>query len=148
MRKWLPIYLFLLLGIGASAALPYRAAEAVTAETWKFELPGLVGGGMSCAIRGASLELVRQGTALEGSYGDGELTCTDSTGRPKDLGPAEGMLVNGKVEGSRISFDIDSPDAHQTGTITAHSMSGTATWVLDFGSRGVIELTGPWHAMR
>ena len=148
MRKWLPICAFLVLGIGASAALPYRAADTVSPETWKFELPGLVGGGISCAIRGASLELVRQGTALEGSYGDGELTCTDSTGQPKDLGPAEGMLVNGKLEGSRISFDLDSPDAHQTGIMSADSMVGTATWMLDFGDRGILRLTGPWRATR
>jgi hypothetical protein len=51
------------------------------------------------------------------------------------------------MNGTTVSFDLDSPDLHQTGTVSGSSMSGVATWTFDFGSgTNPVTLTGTWEA--
>jgi hypothetical protein len=58
-------------------------------------------------------------------------------------------VVNGTLSGRNLSFDLDTPDFHFTGSVTGTSMAGTAQWTMDFGIPiGVATLNGDWEASK
>ena len=117
--------------------------------TWTASLSNLTGGGATCSsTEPTELTLQQDGNAFTGSYTGGELTCSGSSGTfSTPLG--DGIVINGQVSGNEVSFDLDTPDYHQDGTLNGASMSGTATWRFDFGpGTGVVTLNGTWGAAK
>lgn len=115
--------------------------------TWSASLTNLSGSGVSCSsTTPTQLTLDQTGTTFSGSYNGGELFCSGPGGTgPVPVG--SGSVVNGTVSGSNLSFDLDTPDFHHTGTVSGSSMSGTAQWTMDVGlPLGMVTLTGNWEA--
>ncbi|HKW41075.1 MAG TPA: hypothetical protein VJN39_07495 [Gemmatimonadales bacterium] len=107
--------------------------------TWNATWSNMSGGGHSCSLT-LTLTLTQQGSALTGSYGNAMVGCDG-----QNAGPVSGIVANGTVNGDQVSFDLDSQALHQTGTVSAASMYGNATWTLSDGTT-TIRLTGNWAA--
>jgi hypothetical protein len=117
--------------------------------TWSASLSEMTGSGVSCnSTSPTQLVLNQTGASFSGSYQEGELFCS----APGSTGPVAvglGSVTNGTVTGRNIAFDLDTPDFHHTGTAIGTSMSGTATWTIDFGlPLGMVTLNGSWTASK
>ena len=125
------------------------STPANVAGAWTASLSNLSGGGVSCSSSAPTqLSLDQTGSTFTGSYQGGEMTCI-GPGGTSSFAITPGTVINGTVEGNSITFDLDTPDAHQTGTVSGNSMSGTARWRLDLGAPiGVLTLNGNWGAAR
>jgi hypothetical protein len=75
------------------------------------------------------------------------LSCTDGITTLTDT-LTGAIITNGRITGNAISFDLASSAAHQTGTVSGDTMSGTATWTLDLEASGTIILRGPFAGHR
>jgi hypothetical protein len=99
-------------------------------------------------LSGTTLTLQQAGSTFTGSYTGGTVTCTGPGGTFSDDVGA-GIVANGSIAGSNVSFDFDSSDHRHTGTLSGNSISGTVTIRLDLGSPlGVVTLTGNFAAVR
>jgi len=81
--------------------------------------------------------------SVGGSYDSGTLTCN---GTPF-AGTVSGVVVNGLLNGSDVTFQLDSPNLYQGGTISGGAMSGVASWLVPVNGQAVT-LTGTWTAAR
>jgi hypothetical protein len=144
MRKL--IALLLVLGCGGDSTGP---STANVAGTWTASLSNMSGSGISCSSSSpTTLTLTQQNDNFSGSYSGGELTCAGPGGSASEF-IGSGTVLNGQVNGSGVSMDLDTPDFHLTGTASGNSMSGTARWEIDFGQpTGVVVLNGNWGAAR
>ena len=135
----LAVLLVFTLGCGDKATEPQvlNIAGIYTAN-WT----SMSGSGYSCNASGVKLELNQSGDTFTGTYSAGSFSCNGTY-----VGTLKGTVVNGKLNDSDVHFDLDSPDFHQTGTVSGNSLSGSATWTLDFGS-GPLTLTGSWAASK
>lgn len=119
--------------------------------TWSASLSSMNGGGVSCSSTAPTqLILDQTGASFSGSYSGGELFCS-APGSTGAVPVGSGSVVNGTVSGRNLSFDLDTPDFHQAGSVSVSgtSMSGTAEWTLDFGIPvGVVTLNGNWEAAK
>ena len=143
---------FVLLGITLAACGDDDGTGPSSANvegTWSASLSNLSGGGVSCSSTiPIDVTLTQTGNTFSGSYDGGELTCTGSAGT-FSTPVGSGTVINGQVSGNNISFDLDTPDFHHTGSVSGTSMSGTASWTFDFGDpTGVVTLNGNWGAER
>ncbi|MGE0353182.1 MAG: hypothetical protein AB7Q69_08075 [Gemmatimonadales bacterium] len=145
-RLLLAAGVFVFAGCGGDGAGPNPTVNV--AGTWDLSISSLSGAGISCTLTGMVVVITQAGTTFSGSYNGGTMQCYGpggSTGGP--IG--SGTVVNGKLSGSEVQFDLDTQDIHQTGSIGGNSMSGTTTWRLDLGApTGVIVLSGNWSAAR
>ncbi len=117
------------------------------AGTWTASLSNMSGSGISCSSTSpTTLTISQQTTTFSGSYSGGELTCTGPGGTASEF-IGSGTILNGNISGTGVSMDLDTPDFHLTGNVSGNSMSGTARWVLDFGTE-VVTLNGNWGAAR
>jgi hypothetical protein len=118
--------------------------------SWSTTLSNLSGDGVLCnSTTPTLLTLTQTETALTGSYSGGSLTCS-GPGGTATLPVNTGSVINGQVTGNQVSFDLGTQDFHHEGTVSGTtSMSGDATWTIDFGpSVGSVTLTGTWAATR
>lgn len=117
--------------------------------TWNASVSNLSGSGIACSSVGnTQLTLNQTGDTFSGTYSGGELTCT-GPGGTASAPFGSGTVINGTVSGSDVSFDIDTPDQHFTGTASSTSMSGTTRWNIDLGApTGVVTLNGNWGAAK
>jgi hypothetical protein len=125
------------------------STPADVSGTWSASVSNMSGSGVSCTSDGATLLTLSQtGSTFSGTYSGGELTCSGPGGTTS--GPiGSGLVVNGEVDGNNVSFDLDTPDFHQTGNVDGTSISGNARWRFDFGPpTGVITLNGNWAAAK
>jgi hypothetical protein len=58
------------------------------------------------------------------------------------------IITNGRITRNTVSFDLATSVAHQSGTVSGDTMTGTATWTLDLGTSGTIILRGPFAGHR
>jgi hypothetical protein len=117
--------------------------------SWSASLSDLSGGSVSCnSTAPTALTLDQTGASFSGSYSGGELFCS-GPGGTGSMPVGSGSVIHGTVSGSNLSFDLDSPDFHHTGSLSGTSMSGTAEWTIDFGLPvGVVTLNGNWEAAK
>jgi hypothetical protein len=108
--------------------------------TWSGTI-NLSGSGVGCAIS-LSMQLTQTGGAFNGTYSNGSVNCNGQT-----QSGITGTIINGVINGSSVSFDVDDPAAHQTGTVSGNSMNGTARWTLNTQA-GTVVLTGTWSATK
>jgi len=118
--------------------------------TWNATISNLhatiQGSNFTCSVAGATVTLTQAGTDFSGTY-SGTMTCTYK-GQTTTT-PVAGTVVNGSLIGNAVSFDLDGPEFHFTGTAVENSMSGTCTLTADFGSPiGMVTLNGSWRATR
>jgi hypothetical protein len=132
---------------GGDSTGPNQTANV--AGAWTAALSNMSGGGLSCGSSSSTtITLNQSGTTFSGGYSGGELTCT-GPGGTLSFFVGNGTVLNGQVNGSSVSFDLDTPDYHHTGTVSGTSMSGSASWRIDFGApTGVVTLNGNWGAAR
>jgi hypothetical protein len=123
-------------------------ADANVSGTWN-TVSDLTGGGSSCSSTvPTTLSLTQSGGGFAGLFSGGEVACTGPNGA-FSFAVGSGDIINGELDGSSISFDLDSPDFHHRGTVSGSSMSGTATWNFFFGPEtDPVVLTGTWEAVR
>jgi len=113
---------------------------------WVYSTSNLASGGVTCNSSGTALTISQQGGTFSGSYNGGTISCFSSGGSfSGDVG--SGTVVNGSLNGTGVSFDLDTGDWHNSGNVSGNSMSGTVTVRLVVNSSTVI-LTGSWAAAR
>ncbi len=119
------------------------------AGSWTYNATNLSGSGVSCSVSGTSLALAQSGGTFAGSYSGGTISCSGPGGTESN--PAgSGTVANGSVTyAGAVSFDFDTQDWQNTGTLSGNSMSGTATVRIDLGApTGVITLSGNFSAVQ
>ena len=132
-------------GCGGDAAGPEIPTYPNVAGTWTYNASNLSGAGGSCNVTGLILTISQSGGTFSGSYSGGNTSCVIGA-QNYPAGPSSGTIVSGTVtEGGTISFDFDTADWRNSGTIVGSSASGTATVRLDLGAPvGVLVLSGNW----
>jgi hypothetical protein len=106
------------------------------------------------------MSLSTSGATFSGSYGPISLSCSTATGSFQDT--LQGAVVNGSLGVNAVSFDLDTPAFHQTGTTNGcipgecdvpsvprpNSLNGTARWMIDLEGGQTSTLNGSWSATR
>jgi hypothetical protein len=112
------------------------------AGSWNAIWLRMNGDGMSCTATGGHLELNQTGARFSGSYSVQTLTCNE-----RSRGVSTGLVVNGSIAGNQVTFDLNDPAFHQSGSLTGDDMSGSATWTLNIDGTSHT-VTGTWSAVR
>jgi len=134
---------------GDSGAGPMAPAGPSTPQiggVWTYSASNVAGGGASCTVTNLRLTLVPTGTTFTGTYSGGSMVCSGN-GQTVTLGPFQGTVANGTLNGTGVSFDLDTQDWRSTGSVNGSSMSGQVTVRVDLG-QGAITLKGNWSAAR
>jgi hypothetical protein len=139
---------------------PTGPSQADVGGVWRITFSNMSNSGISCSSNTSDMSLTMSGVTFSGTYGPINLSCTNGTGTfQKTL---QGAIVNGTVANTAVSFDLDSPNFHQTGTASACLpgecavpspnpaiyMSGTAQWTMDLGGGQTAALNGSWSATK
>ena len=114
---------------------------------WIYSASNLsAGGSLTCNVSGVGVSITQSGSTFSGSYNGGTISCTDPSGT---YGGAigSGTVVNGALSGNSVSFDLDTSDWHDTGSVNGSSMSGTVVIHLVVNGSAVI-VSGSWGAAR
>ena len=119
------------------------------AGSWTYNMSNLSGGGLSCSTTGTSLVFNQSASTFTGTYSGGTLSCTGGGGTAS-VPVGTGTVVNGSVTtAGAVSFDFDTQDWRNTGTLSGNSISGTVVVRIDLGApTGVITLSGNFSAAR
>ncbi len=119
------------------------------AGAWGYSATRLSGAnGLSCNITGATLNLIQAGATFSGTYSGGSISCTGDGGF--SYNPQTnlfGSIVSGVVSGTNVSFNFDTSDFSNSGTLSGSSIAGTTVLLLVTGSSRVT-LTGVFGAAR
>lgn len=116
--------------------------------TWRVTYTNLTGSGITCSTTAIDYLISQSGSTFTGaSNSTYTITCTDGVNTLSET--LTGAIVsNGHINGSALEFDLATSAAHQTGTVSGNSMSGSATWTLDLGSSGTVVLRGQFGGVR
>ncbi|MEN8376962.1 MAG: hypothetical protein ABFS34_16160, partial [Gemmatimonadota bacterium] len=116
------------------------------AGAWSYAATNVTAATVTCSFTNVSLSLTQSGTTFSGTYSGGLLSCSApgaSFSEPIGGGP----VASGTINGTSVTFDMDSSDWRNTGTISGNSMSGTVN--VRVVVEGVpIVLTGNFSAAR
>jgi hypothetical protein len=115
--------------------------------SWTYTVTNLVGGGITCNTSGTTLQLNQSGTTFSGSYSGGTITCSAPGVAPETAPIGTGDIIDGAIGVSDVSFDLDTSDWSNTGTLVGNSMSGTAVVFVTDGTTSAT-LTGHFAAVR
>ena len=119
------------------------------AGSWTYNMTNLSGGGLSCSATGTSMIFTQSASTFTGTYNGGTLSCI-SGGVTVSAPVGTGTVVNGSVTtAAAVSFDFDTQDWRNTGTLSGNSISGTVVVRIDLGApTGIITLSGNFSAAR
>ncbi|MFL5476691.1 MAG: hypothetical protein ACJ8A6_13450 [Gemmatimonadales bacterium] len=154
------LLLALLGAIAACGEDPTGAGSTDVSGQWHIVFPNMSGSGVSCSSASGDMSLSTSGATFSGTYGPIILSCTSATGPFQDT--LQGAVVNGTLGVNAVSFDLDTPAFHQTGTTNGcipgecevpsgprpTSFNGTAHWTIDRGGGQAVTLDGNWSAAR
>jgi hypothetical protein len=116
--------------------------------TWSASVSNMTSTGVSCSSTSPTqLTLTQTGATFSGSYDGGAVSCS-TPGGTLSSPVGSGLVANGQVNGNSVSFDLDTPELHHTGTVSGTSMSGTAQWQVDYEGLGTVTLNGNWEATK
>jgi hypothetical protein len=118
----------------------------VVAGTWAYSTTNVQGSGASCSSTGTILTLVQTGVTFSGTYAGGTLSCTTPLGPVTQQIPT-GVVANGTISGSSVSFNFDTSDWSNTGSISNTTMTGTLVVRVTFGGTSAV-LTGSFTATK
>ena len=121
-------------------------SDANIEGSWQITFTNMSGSGVSCNSNAFPLQISQSGSTFTGSYGVGTFTCTGPGGSAS--GNVQGVVANGTVDINAVEFDLDTQDAHQSGSVSGNSMSGTAQWRFDLGGGQIVTLNGNWSAVK
>lgn len=143
MRKLLPlIAVAVLAACGGDSSGPGTSV----AGSWLYSVSNLSSGSLTCSSSGTTLSITQSGSSFSGSYSGGTLTCITPSGS-SSVAIGGGAVVSGSISGNSVSFNLDTSDWHNSGTITGGSMSGTVTVHLTVDGT-TYTLTGNFGAAR
>ena len=118
------------------------------AGTWRITFTNLSGSGVSCGTTAIDYVITQSGNTFTGNSGSTyTFSCTDGVNTVSQS-ITGAVITNGQITGTSISFDLATNAAHQTGTLSGNSISGTSTWTLDLGSSGTVVLSGQFGGLR
>jgi hypothetical protein len=131
---------FLLYGILACGSDHAAGPAANLTGSWS-GTETISGSGLSCSIS-LTMQLTQTGATFNGTYSNGSVNCNgqSQTG-------ITGTIINGTLSGTVVTFDVDDPGAHHTGSVSGNTMNGNAHWTIPSGS-GSVTLAGTWSATR
>ncbi len=111
--------------------------------TWTLTHSGITSGGEACSIAGTTMVLNQSGSVFSGTYSGGIVACGGDV-----IGVlGNGIIVDGRITGSDIEFNLDNNTWHNEGTLTANGMSGTAALVANVGGE-LFQGTGAFEASK
>lgn len=113
---------------------------------WLYSTSNVSGSGLSCSSSGTTLSITQQGSTFSGTYSGGTITC--NIGGVTESAPiGVGSVVSGSLAGTAVTFDLDTSDWRNSGTVSGNSMSGSliVRLVID---NVAYTLTGNWGASR
>lgn len=119
---------------------------AAVAGVWAYSATNVQGSGATCNSTGTVLTLTQSGATFSGSYAGGTLTCTTPLGPVQQQIPT-GVVANGTISGSSVSFNFDTSDWSNTGSISGTTMTGTLVVRVVFGATSAV-LTGGFTATK
>lgn len=113
---------------------------------WAYSATNVQGSGANCNSTGTILTLTQTGATFSGTYAGGTLACTTPIGPVQQQIPT-GVVANGTVSGSAVSFNFDTSDWTNTGTFSGTTMTGTLVVRVTFGGTSAV-LTGAFTATK
>ena len=119
------------------------------AGSWGYSATNLSGSGVSCSVTGTSMVITQSESTFTGTYTGGTFSCSGPGGTLSST-IGSGTVVNGSVtDEGVVSFDLDTQDWRNTGSLSGNSISGTVTVRFDLGTPiGVVTLSGNFSAAR
>jgi len=145
MKRTLGVFsaaLFLSLGCSDSTGPKLAAVAGV----WAYSTTNVQGSGANCSSTGTILTLTQSGATFSGTYAGGTLTCTTPLGPVVQQIPT-GVVANGTVSESAVSFNFDTSDWTNTGSISGNTMTGTLVVHVTFSGVSAV-LTGSFTATK
>jgi hypothetical protein len=116
------------------------------AGSWIYAATNVTAGSVTCSFTNVNMTLTQSGTSFSGTYSGGLLSCTGPGGTiSEQIGG--GPISAGTISGTTVTFDIDSSDWRNTGTIAGSSMTGTVV-VRIVVEGSTVTLTGNFSASR
>jgi hypothetical protein len=121
--------------------------------TWKYEAQNLAEGGtVTCAVTNMTLTLTQTGSTFAGTYSGANADCMFASTHLAFALSSSGTIVDGRIDGDQVSFDMGDHLWSQTGAISGNSMNGNATITLNSGidtlGSSVITVSGQWAAVK
>lgn len=139
--------LLMLIAISTLAACGDSTSPGVdVAGSWLYSVSNLTSGSVTCASSGTTLSITQSGTTFSGSYSGGTITCLTPSGSSSGL-IGTGAVVSGSISGNVVTFDLDTGDWHNSGSISGGSMSGTVSVRLTISGTTYV-LSGSFGAAR
>lgn len=115
--------------------------------SWTLSMSDLAGPhDINCSAAGTTLHFASAGANFTGTYSGGEYTCTDSTGQTLTAPVGSGQVLNGRVAGKLVVFDLGSAGNGFTGQVSGGTMSGTVS--IAVGVADGIVVSGNWQTVR
>jgi hypothetical protein len=136
--------LALVLSLGCSDSTGPKIAAV--AGVWAYSTTNVQGSGANCSSTGTILTLTQSGATFSGTYAGGTLTCTTPLG-PVVQQITTGVVANGTVSESAVSFNLDTSDWTNTGSISGTTMTGTLVVRVVIGGTSAV-LTGSFTATK
>jgi hypothetical protein len=121
--------------------------NANIAGSWTYTMTNLAGGGLTCFSSGTTMTFSQSGATFTGTYSGGTLSCSAPGFGPVSQTIGNGTIATGTVNINSVSFDLDTSDWRNTGTVSGNSISGTVVVRFTSGSTSVI-LNGSFAAIK
>ena len=119
---------------------------AAVSGTWTYSASNVQGSGETCNSTGTTMTLTQSGSTFTGTYAGGTLTCTGVFGSlTQQIG--SGVVANGTVSGSSVSFNFDTTDWTNTGSMSGTTMTGSLVIRVTVGATSAV-LTGTFSAAK
>jgi hypothetical protein len=127
---------------------PTGPKTADISGTWRITFTNMSGSGVTCGTSAIDYVISQNGDTFTGtSNSTYSLGCTDGVSSQSET-LTGAIITNGHLSGSSITFDLATSAAHQMGTISGNSVSGSATWTIDLGTSGSVVLRGQFGGAR
>jgi hypothetical protein len=130
--------------IAACDKEPEGPAAASVAGTYRYTFADITNGnGVVCA-GSATMPLTQRGATFSGTHRT-SITCSSASG--SNGGNFEGVVVNGRVSGDSVFFDLDDQRWHNSGVLDGTTMRGVVTINAEANGQQV-HLSGTFRAQR
>jgi hypothetical protein len=144
--------LLLLICVACSSDGPTGTSTSALNGTWRFTFTNMsgvsLGGTVTCTATLIDFRLTQSGSRFSGvQVGSGRITCSGQGDVIVDEPVDSETIVNGRINGSNVSFRLGSVPGQHTGTVSGSSIPGTATWEFTEGTE-TTTLNGQFTAAR
>ncbi len=144
--------MLVIVGCGSDSTTGPSEQNAQVGGLWSYSTDALSGGtGVSCFISNVDLSLNQTGTTFTGNANGGRINCMVDGQTVLDSSFGSQVVVNGTMSGNNVSFDIETPAWHHSGSVSVsgNRMSGTVTLTIDLGgTTGSVDIACNWRAAR